>query len=730
MNRILIIILLALCGNVNAFSAFWTKGSVGGLSYEYYYVTDNDYIYESERQRNRIAYVTGIEYVGNWVNTSWITARIPNVVYIGSYSYRVTSVNAGVFKGQPYDFLWDSSTNMEYIDDEAFAETLTTAFSAGKNFNRLGKRAFADCHNLKSVSFNCGILVVAEAFAGCEKIENITFTKNTTAGGRYSLSLKNRTFDSVSNAVITIANGADVELSGSVFSQAAYDNALVYVPVYDISEYKNRVEWKNFKNIYPNDLKNVALKFSQESYDAYIGKQCQPVLEGSISETSKEYLTWTIENEEIASVKNGVVTPNKPGKTVLSVSAPNGSTASCEIFVHQAVNSFEINIAGINIVDNSAELYADSIYTANMVYEPADATDIKFELSSSASDIVSVDGLSIITHNVGECDLTATSESGIVQTLHINVVPVAASGISINPTTVTLKVGENTTVTATVAPANTTDKNLKWTSSDETVAMVNENGEITGMGLGQCAITAMTSNGISANCMVSVIATPAQSISLDRKTAVLRDGETVQLNPVILPETTTNKFVFFESSDLDVATVDNAGLVTAHNVGEATITATTINGLSDECVITVVPTLATEITLTPLMLEVEVGKSVGLTVDFIPATTTDKTIIWQSSNQAVASVDEAGNVTGQAAGTARIIASTADGSGLTAMSFVTVMPMAGVDGVSIDFDRYFEVYNLQGILIQKDCNADSLKQLEEGVYILRQDNVVKKVIVP
>ena len=104
-----------------------------------------------------------------------------------------------------------------------------------------------------------------------------------------------------------------------------------------------------------------------------------------------------------------------------------------------------------------------------------------------------MDGLSIITHNVGECDLTATSESGIVQTLHINVVPVAASGISINPTTVTLKVGENTTVTATVAPANTTDKNLKWTSSDETVAMVNENGEITGMGLGQCAITATTS---------------------------------------------------------------------------------------------------------------------------------------------------------------------------------------------------------------------------------------------
>ena len=726
MNRILIIILLALCGNVNAnatVSGFWKDGTDGRFVYEYYYVTSAST--SSEERDSRIADVKGLDPACEPSN-SLNQMVLKSYFSYNNYSYKVTSVLNRAFKGQPYDFV--TVYSLVSIGEEAFAETLTKEFSTGSDLKYIYKRAFADCHDLDNVILNCRLTIAGEAFAGCEKITKINFTKDTSRSS--TLNLKNGTFDSVSNAVITIANGADVELSGSVFSQAAYDNALVYVPVYDISEYKNRVEWKNFKNIYPNDLKNVALKFSQESYDAYIGKQCQPVLEGSISETSKEYLTWTIENEEIASVKNGVVTPNKPGKTVLSVSAPNGSTASCEIFVHQAVNSFEINIAGINIVDNSAELYADSIYTANMVYEPADATDIKFELSSSASDIVSVDGLSIITHNVGECDLTATSESGIVQTLHINVIPVAASGISINPTTVTLKVGENTTVTATVVPANTTDKNLKWTSSDETVAMVDENGEITGVGLGQCAVTATTSNGISANCMVSVIATPAGSISLDRKTAVLRDGETVQLNPVILPETTTNKFVFFESSNLDVATVDNAGLVTAHNVGEATITATTINGLSDECIITVVPTLATEITLTPLMLEVEVGKSVGLTVDFIPATTTDKTIIWQSSNQAVASVDEAGNVTGQAAGTARIIASTADGSGLTAMSFVTVMPMAGVDGVSIDFDRYFEVYNLQGILIQKDCNADSLKQLEEGVYILRQDNVVKKVIVP
>lgn len=727
MNRFLIIILLALCGNVNAnayVEGFWKDGTDGRFMYEYYYVTSATT--SSEKSKSQIAYVKGL-------NPTCEPSNDLNQMILESYlsvsdaSYKVTRVLNRAFKGQPYDFV-DVYTLVS-IGEEAFAETLTKKFSTGRDLENISKRAFADCHNLDKVSLNCRLSIAVEAFAGCEKITQINFTKSTDTSSSSTLNLKDGTFNSVSDVVITIANGADVVLSGSVFSQAAYDKALVYVPVSEISEYNSRVEWKNFKNIYPNDIKNVALKFSQDSYDAYIGEQCSPVLEGSISETSKEYLTWIIADEEIASVKNGVVTPNKPGKTTLTVSAPNGSTASCEIFVHQAVTSFEINIAGVNIADDSAELYADSIYTASMVYEPADATDINFELSSSASDIVSVEGLNLITHNVGECDLTATSESGIVRMLHVNVVPVAASGISINPSLVTLKVGENTIVTATVAPANTTDKTLQWTSSDETVAIVNGNGEITGVGLGQCAVMATTSNGISANCMVSVIATPAESVCLDRKTAILRDGETIQLNPVILPETTTNKFVFFESSNLGVATVDNAGLVTAHNVGEATITATTINGLSDECVITVVPTLATEITVTPLMPEVEVGKTVGLTVDFVPATTTDKTIIWQSSNPAVASVDEAGNVTGQAVGTARIIASTADGSGLTAMSFVTVVPMAGVDGVSIDFDRYFEVYNLQGILIQKDCSADSLKQLENGVYILRQDNIVKKVII-
>ncbi|MBP3670741.1 MAG: Ig-like domain-containing protein, partial [Bacteroidaceae bacterium] len=131
-----------------------------------------------------------------------------------------------------------------------------------------------------------------------------------------------------------------------------------------------------------------------------------------------------------------------------------------------------------------------------------------------------------------------------------------AQSITLDRTEVTLKANETTTLTATILPETTTIKDVVWSSSDESVATV-ENGVVTAQQVGTATITATTTDGtnLSASCFVEVTYTPAQSITLDKSIVMLQATETTTLTATILPETTTIKDVEWKSSDESVATV-------------------------------------------------------------------------------------------------------------------------------------------------------------------------------
>ena len=142
--------------------------------------------------------------------------------------------------------------------------------------------------------------------------------------------------------------------------------------------------------------------------------------------------------------------------------------------------------------------------------------------------------------------------------------------VSIDQPSVKLKVGESVTLNATLKPDDATDKTIIWSSSDTEVATV-ENGMVTARKLGTATITAKAGE-MSATCAVTVVATPVQSISLDKTTASLKVGETVTLNATVSPDDATDKTITWSSSDTEIATVEN-GIVTARKLGTATITA-------------------------------------------------------------------------------------------------------------------------------------------------------------
>ena len=178
------------------------------------------------------------------------------------------------------------------------------------------------------------------------------------------------------------------------------------------------------------------------------------------------------------------------------------------------------------------------------------------------------------------------------------------------------------------------------------------------------------------------------SVTLDKAEASLRDTETVQLTATVGSEEATNRGLIWKSSDEDVAAVDADGLVTAlAKVGTAVISATAADGsgVKAECRVTVEPTLVSAITLDKTEVSLKAEKTAMLSATVAPATTTDKSLVWTSSDERVATVDANGEVTAVYDGTATIKATAADGSGVVAECTVTVRPP--VTGDSNDDDR-------------------------------------------
>lgn len=155
---------------------------------------------------------------------------------------------------------------------------------------------------------------------------------------------------------------------------------------------------------------------------------------------------------------------------------------------------------------------------------------------------------------------------------------VATTGVALNKTAATITVGGNALqLTATVEPANASNKAVTWESSDENVAFVASNGAVFGRGLGTATITVTTVNGSkTATCTVTVVA-----VSLPASVSV-SEGRTATIK-VTIPEDLSNKTLTWTSSDETVATVDENGVVTGVKAGTATITVTTGDGYTATC---------------------------------------------------------------------------------------------------------------------------------------------------
>ena len=390
-------------------------------------------------------------------------------------------------------------------------------------------------------------------------------------------------------------------------------------------------------------------------------------------------LVWSSADESIATVsQDGVVTGVNGGKTTVTVTCKEYS-ATCQVKVREAAIGVELDITEADLKVGVDELQLTAIV------EPANSIDYDLDWTTSDEAVAVVSDKGLVTPvGPGEATITVTVDKAHQATCVVRVTQ-PAEGVFLNKTELKIQLGTSETLEATVQPATTNVKDLQWTSSNPEVASVDANGQVSALALGTADITVTTvDGGHTAVCKVTVIQS-VTGVTLDAETATLRVGEqTLQLTATVHPSDASDKSLVWTSSNAEVASVSETGLVTPLASGEALITVTTVDGgFSATCAVTVVqPVLS--VTLNETSININPDMTFELVAQINPYNADNKELEWKSSDESVVTVDQNGVVTGVETGVGReaTITVTSKDSGVSATCVVRVTK--DVVGVELD----------------------------------------------
>lgn len=387
--------------------------------------------------------------------------------------------------------------------------------------------------------------------------------------------------------------------------------------------------------------------------------------------STQKTLTWVSDHPDVASVDNeGNVTARKAGTATVTVKVAEKVTAVCKVTVISRVT-------GISMSETTVELKPGEKHQLEATVLPQNASNAEVTWYSDKESvaIVSQSGL-VSAVSTGEATIhVVTSDGGKMATCLVKVgTPV--KGITLSISSKTLYVGDpSLDISATLTPANATDKSLEWSSSDPEVASIAPGAAlhavIKPLKPGKTTITATTKDGgFTASCEVTV-KRHVSGVSLNKASLTLYVGETESLAATVAPEDASDKTVAWSSDNSAVASVSN-GKVTANKPGTAVIKVVT-NDLSKEAACTVtVKRHAESVELSQKEIKLYLGENRSLTATVLPSDASDKNVTWSSSNPNVATVSTAGNVVSKSVGTTVITVKTADG-GHQASCHVTVL---------------------------------------------------------
>ena len=313
--------------------------------------------------------------------------------------------------------------------------------------------------------------------------------------------------------------------------------------------------------------------------------------------------------------------------------------------------TFDVNYEGNNIDFVTIIVYGDN---NEVIY--------KYEGSPIDQVTVNSQGYENVT-----CSVSINGQMTHFEQLFASQEIVHVTSVSLDQSSLELSIGDTYEFEATVLPENATNKEVIWSSSNESVLTVSD-GAITAIKEGKATVTVKSKDGFkSSSCEVTVNKEPSiihvTSVSLNETTLNMETGDRYTLEATVLPVDATDKSLSWSSSAESIVTVTNKGKITAVGAGQAIITVTTKDGgLTASCTVNVTQKVVpvNGVSLNYKELELSVGGSENLLAKVLPTNATNKEVTWSSTNENVATVVD-GLVTAISVGEAIIVVETVDG---------------------------------------------------------------------
>ena len=392
-------------------------------------------------------------------------------------------------------------------------------------------------------------------------------------------------------------------------------------------------------------------------------------------------VVWSTSAANIATVSStGLVTAIAPGNATISA-VSEGRTGTASITVSpKPVSSVIVSPGQASvIVGQTTQLSGQVTDDQGNVLA---GRPIAF--TSGSPSVATVTQAGVVTGVApGTATITATSE-GKTGTATITVTPIPVARVTVSPAAPNVVIGQTVQLSVEAQAENgqpLAGRPASWSSGAPSVASVSNTGVVTALAPGIAVIFANV-EGVVGSASVTVRQVPVETVVVTPPTSSVALGGAVQLSASVRDASGAElpgRLVGWTSSDETIAVVSSSGRVSTLKAGSVTITASS-EGKSGTATVTVTPAAVATVTVTPPTASVAVGQTTTLqaqTFDVGGNLLAGRPITWSTSSATVATVTQAGVVTGVAPGTATITA-TSEGKNGTATVTVTVVPVATV----------------------------------------------------
>ena len=508
-----------------------------------------------------------------------LSLDIPNVVYAGN---EVEFLPIGNKKDDTvYEFISDNNEVAQFEYETLSSNDSSNTIIAKKN----GKA------KVKVVATSNGteISVYEKEVTVCSPFDNSMFSNSdykVSVGKTIDLNVDLSKYKECYNNLIYTSTNSDV---ATVSKEGVVTALKEGVTTIEVSNGTKTIS-TNVEVVSSSDTVLVTdVKVDRTSISLEEGKTSEIKVDVLPSNATNKSVDWKSSNEKVAVVSSkGVVEAIGVGNAVVTVTTQDGNkSASVNVTVTKKVEDLDSVCKNVLEKGFSKKSYTLTFLQAiNVKYFNDYLVKDLITWSSSEPSIVKVDRKgNVLAIGTGKAYVSVSCNNKVYDRIEINAIKrdsVKASMITLSPSSLTINVGVTKSVSATVTPKNASVKNLKWDSSDNTIAKVNSKGQITGVKAGKATISVSTADGSATASMNVVVkssgSTTKPSTSVGVKTInvyptsmYLSVGSTGYIDAVVLPENASNNKILYSSSNTKVATVNKYGTVKAVGAGTAVI---------------------------------------------------------------------------------------------------------------------------------------------------------------